>query len=140
MTANPAPAASLKDTRIHWGRIIAGAFLLELVLIVVFVPLIASVGLPRLIPFIVAGCFVFGVACGWWVSRKLRARHVFHATAAGILATALYLGLGVLNPEGGLRAVVEGYGPTTFVLGNILRILGCMLGGYLNRRNQGTRA
>jgi hypothetical protein len=32
------------------------------------------------------------------------------------LATALYLGLGVLNPEGGLRAVVEGYGPTTFVL------------------------
>ena len=54
--------------------------------------------------------------------------------------TALYLGLGVLNPEGGLRAVVEGYGPTTFVLGNILRILGCMLGGYLNRRNQGTRA
>ena len=127
-------ADTLNDSsKIRWGRIIAGAFLLELVLMVVFVPLIATFELPRLIPFIVAGVFVFGIAAGWWVTRKLRSRHVFHATAAGILATALYVGLCAFNPDGGLRAVVEGYGATTFVLANLLRILGCTLGGYANR-------
>lgn len=124
-------------TKIRWGRIVAGAFLLELALIIAFVPLMSVMGLPRLIPFIVAGCFVFGFACGWWVARKLRGRQVFHATAAGILATAIYLGLGVLNPEGGLRAVVEGYGPVTFALANLMRILGCTAGGYANRARRG---
>jgi hypothetical protein len=119
--------------KIRWGRIVAGALLLELALGIAFVPLISVVGLDRLIPFIVVGCFVFGFACGWWVARKLRGRQIFHATAAGILATALYLGLGAFSPDGGLRAIVEGYGPVTFVLANLLRILGCTAGGYANR-------
>src|SRR4029450_9355276 len=121
------------STKVRWGRIVAGAVLLELALIIVFVPLISVVGLDRLIPFVVAGCFVFGFACGWWVARRLRGRQVFHATAAGILATALYLGLGVFHPEGGPRALVDGYGPGTFVLANLLRILGGAAGGYANR-------
>jgi hypothetical protein len=126
-------ATPIDSTRIRWGRIIAGAFLLELALAVVFVPLLVVVELARLIPFVVAGCFVFGFACGWWVARKLRARQVFHATAAGILATALYLGLGVFNPDGGIRAIVEMYGPATFVLANLMRILGCTAGGWASR-------
>jgi len=133
-TALPTGAHPVEaSNKIRWGRIVAGAILLELALIVVFVPLISVVGLPRLIPFVAVGCFVFGFACGWWVARKVRGRQVFHATAAGILATALYLGLGMLNADGGLRAVVDGYGPITFVLANLLRILGCAAGGYANR-------
>jgi hypothetical protein len=126
-------AAPIGSTRIRWGRIIAGGFLLELALIVAFIPLLATVDLARLIPFIVAGCFVFGFACGWWVARKLRSRQIFHATAAGMFATAIYLGLGAFNPDGGLRAVVEGYGPVTFVLANLMRILGCTAGGWASR-------
>jgi hypothetical protein len=121
------------STRIRWGRIVAGAFLLELALGVVFVPLIAVVEFDRLIPFIVVGCFVFGFGCGWWVARKLRGRQIFHATAAGILATAIYLGLGVFAPDGGLRAIADMYGLITFVLANLLRILGCAAGGFANR-------
>jgi hypothetical protein len=63
----------------------------------------------------------------------VKGRKVFHATAAGILATALYLGMGMFNPDGGLRAVIDGYGPVTFVLANLMRILGCVAGGYANR-------
>jgi hypothetical protein len=127
-------ARPLNDSsKIRWGRIIAGAFLLELALGIVFVPLIAVAGLAPLIPFIIVGCFVFGFACGWWVARRLPGRHVFHATAAGILATAIYLGLGVFAPDGGLPAIVEMYGPLSFVLANLLRILGCTAGGFANR-------
>jgi len=127
----PTGTRSLGDsTKIRWGRIVAGAVLLELALGIVFIPLISVVGLDRLIPFIVVGCFVFGFGCGWWVARKLPGRQVFHATAAGILATALYLGLGAFSPDGGLRAIAEMYGPTTFVVANLLRILGCAAGGY----------
>lgn len=120
-------------TKIRWGRIIAGAFLLELALIIVFVPLISVAGLDRLIPSVVVGCFVFGFAAGWWVARPLPGRQVFHATATGILATAIYMALGAFNPDGGLRAIVAGYGPFAFVLGNLLRILGCTAGGFAVR-------
>src|SRR5262245_50467556 len=134
MTRTVAGAQPFEEaTRIRWGRIIAGGFLLELALIIVLVPLLAVAEISRLIPLVVVVLFVFGVACGWWVARKLRSRQVFHATAAGVVATIIYVGLCMFNPDGGLRGVVNAYGPVTFVLGNLVRIVGCTAGGFAKR-------
>ena len=142
MTRTVAGAQPREDaTRIRWGRILAGGFLLELALIIVLVPLLAVVELSRIIPLVVVALFIFGFACGWLVARKLQGRHVFHATAAGVVATIIYIGLCMFNPDGGIRAVVDMYGPVTFVFGNLLRIVGCTAGGFANRaRNAAARA
>src|SRR5262249_12891194 len=66
--------------------------------------------------------FVFAFAWGWWVVRRVQGRYVFHATATGILATLIYLGLCLMNPDGGIRAVVAMYGLSFFIFGNLLRI------------------
>jgi hypothetical protein len=120
------------STKLQWGRIVAGAFLLELALFVVFVPLLVSFDVPTVVPFVVVGCFVFGFVISWWMVRKVRGRHVLHATLIGVLATAIYLLLGVAQP-GGIAPVVAIYGPILFFLGNALRILGCAAGGYAGR-------
>ena len=117
--------------KIHWGRIVVGAIALELALIIVFVPLLSRVDMSILAPIIGVGCFVFAFAWGWWVVRRIQGRYVFHATATGVLATLMYLGLCLANPDGGIRAVVAMYGPIYFVFGNMLRILGCAAGGYI---------
>src|SRR6266446_6702268 len=114
--------------KIQWGRIVAGAFLLEIALIVLFIPISLWTGMPPLIPFVPIGCLVLGFLFGWWTVRKVRSRPVLHATLVGILATLIYLALCLLNP-GGLSAVVAAYGPFLFVLANLLRIVGCVTGG-----------
>ena len=117
--------------KIRWGRILAGAVALELVLIIFFVPLMSMVDMSILAPLSALPVFLIAFAWGWWVVRKLQERYVFHAAATGILATLIYLGLCLTNPDGGIRATVALYGPFYFVLGNLLRILGCAIGGYV---------
>ena len=117
---------------IQWGRVVAGAFLLEVALIVLFVPLSLRTGMAPLVPFVPVGCLALGFVFGWWVVRKVRSRPVLHGTLVGIVATAIYLILGLANPEG-IGSVVAAYGPFLFVLANVLRIAGCAAAGFVYR-------
>jgi len=116
-------------TKTHWGRIVVGAIALELSLIVLLVPLLSRMEMAKLAPLAGLACLVLGFAWGWWVVRRIEGRFVFHGTATGVLATLIYLGLCMMNPDG-IRAVVLMYGVFNFVAGNLVRILGCAAGGY----------
>jgi hypothetical protein len=120
--------------RLRWGRIVVGAILLELVLIVVLVPPLQILGPEKVIPFVSPALFVLSFGVAWWILRKTPQRRVLHGALIGVLATAIYLLLCLASPEG-LSSVVAMYGATLFVIGNGLRILGCMAGAYaLERR------
>ena len=123
------------STKLQWGRIIAGAFLLEVALIVVFVPPLMLLDPTTVVPIVPVGCFVLGFAISWWAVRKVRARFVLHATLIGVLATAIYLLLGVAQP-GGIGPIVTMYGPFLFFAANVLRILGCTAAGFAYRSRQ----
>ena len=127
---NKAPSSS----RFRWGRIIAGAFLLELVLIIVLVPPLVLLGPEKVTPFASPAVFIFGFLVAWWILQKVPQRRVLHGALIGILATAIYLLLSLANPDG-LSSVVAMYGVPMFIIGNGLRIVGCIVGGYaLDRR------
>jgi hypothetical protein len=51
----------------------------------------------------------------------------------GILATIIYVGLCMTNPDGGIAAVIAMYGPVLFVVGNGLRIVGTTAGAWAYR-------
>ena len=105
------------------------AFLLEIALIIVFVPLLLNFDPARVVPYVGIGCFVFGFVITWLVVRTIHSRPVLHGTLIGVLATAIYLVLCLVGP-GGLAPVIAMYGPKFFVIGNGVRILGCIAGGY----------
>jgi hypothetical protein len=106
--------------------------LVEIALIIVFIPLLAVADFQTLVPFVVAGVFVFGFAIAWWICRKVRSQHVLHGALIGIVATVLYLLLCMTQPDG-LSAVVAMYGPAVFVLANLLRVVGCAAGAFVAR-------
>lgn len=118
---------------LRWGRIIAGAFVLELILVIVLVPTLQMLGPAKVIPFVGPAVFIlsFGVAC--WLLRKVPHRQVVHGIWIGVIATAIYLLLCMANPEG-IRSVVAMYGAAGFVIANGLRIVGTAAGGYVVRR------
>jgi hypothetical protein len=126
---------TLEDSnRIRWGRIVVGAILLELALIILFIPLLAFMDISRIVPFAGVATFGLGFLVGRWVARKVPGRRVLHGTLAGILATLLYLGLCMIGP-GGLAQALAIYGTLLFVVGNGLRIVGCATGAYFYRPN-----
>ena len=133
MTRDFATSHVTSDTssRLRWGRIIGGAFLLELVLIIVLVPPLQFIG-PKMIPFVYPGVLVFGFLVTWWILRKVPQRPVLHGALIGIVATAIYVGLCLMNPDG-IQSVIDLYGLFGFIAGNALRTIGCMAAGFVLR-------
>ena len=128
-------------TRLHWGRIVLAALLLEALLIAVLIPIGEIGGSPFALNeasrlrdptiFFVSvpiACFVLGYVVTMWVVRKLAARFMLHGALIGVLATVLYLGMAGAQP-GGLGAVSAAYGDVLFSLVQGLRIAGCVAGG-----------
>ena len=96
---------------------------MEVALILVLVPLLAFADIATLMPVIMVGVFVIGFVISWWMAKRVKARRVLHGGLMGVVATALYILLCMLQPDGGLSAVIATYGPILFVLGNLLRII-----------------
>jgi hypothetical protein len=125
------------QSRIHWGRVVAGAFLVEIALIALTIPVVVLIGMEDFIPFVPPVCFGVGLFFGWWTARKVESLFVLHGTLVGIIATLIYFGL-IFGQSGSIMPVVAMYGPFLFVLANALRILGCMAGGAVAQRRQRT--
>ena len=122
--------------KLHWGRILGGAFLLELLLFLVLVPIGLTAGMPGapgatdFTVFFIAvpvGCFVGGVAIAAWMLRKVGSSRALHGALLGVTATLVYVAICAVQP-GGLSAVIAGYGPLLFSASQVLRIAGCVLG------------
>ena len=138
---------------IRWGRVILGALLVEVALFVVLIPVAMAVNNPfftaadttstDFTTFFVAvliSCFAFGFLAAMWTVRPLTSRFALHGTLVGVIATAMYLGLGMLQP-GGLPPIVAAYGSVYFYLAQGLRIAGAAAGAsYQGTRRQRRRA
>jgi hypothetical protein len=116
---------------LQWSRIIAGAILLEVALIIAFVPLLhlSLFNVTAIAPFLPVIAFIFGLVISWWFVRKVRVRPLLHGLLIGLLATVLYIAICALQP-GGIASVVAKYGLVVFFSGNLLRILGCAAGWF----------
>jgi len=125
----------MNSERLRWWRIVAGAFLLELLLIVALVPPLLIFGPEKVIPFAYPAVFMLGFVVAWWLLRRVAHRTILHGALLGIIATMIYLVLCFTNPDG-IKAVINMYGLVGFIVGNSLRVVGCAAGGYA----AGTRA
>ena len=118
------------SAKLRWGWIVGGAVILEVGLIILFIPMLRFMDISRLAPFAGIGTFGLGFLVSWWVVRKVPGRRLLHGALIGILATIIYVGLCMTNPDGGIASVVAMYGPVLFVVGNGLRIVGTIAGAW----------
>src|SRR5712672_465464 len=116
-------STSVKVRSLRWGRILAGAFLLELVLIIALVPPLQILGPEKMVPFVYPAVLVLAFGVTWWILRKVQHLPLVHGALIGIVATALYILMCFANPEG-IRGVIAMYGVFGFILANGLKIVG----------------
>jgi hypothetical protein len=117
---------------IRWTRVILGALLLEVVLLVTLVPL-SFLNMTLFLTAVPIGVFVFGYLVSWWILRKVPSALMLHGALIGIAATAMYLGLVFAQP-GGFAAAIGTYGVPLFWLSQAMRIAGCVAGAARNSR------
>jgi hypothetical protein len=108
---------------IQWGRVLLAAFLMELVLFAVAVPLYLS-GAGRINFYVVppvalAATFAITV----WIGRGIKSNFVLHGVLIGIVGTLMYIGLTRAQPE-----------PWQYWVAHALKVVGGAAGGMVLER------
>ena len=110
---------------IQWGRVVLAAFLMELVLFAIAVPLYMS-GAGRVNFYVVPPVALISTfAVTVWLGRRIRANLVLHGVLIGVVGTLLYVGLTRAQPE-----------PWQYWVAHALKVLGGAAGGMVLARRQ----
>jgi hypothetical protein len=132
-------------SHIRWGRIVLAAFLLEVAITAVALPVGAVFGNPMnsadgppvdgtVFRVVVAlACFALGAVFGAWAVARATSGFALQGLLVGLVAMGMYFGLCSLAP-GGVAGVIAGYGLWVFVMFNVLRTLGCVAGAMYRGR------
>lgn len=115
----------MNSSQMHWGRIVVGGALAEVVLILAIVPLGLRLGESFLHYTAPPGSFVTCFVGALWVGRRVRSRFVLHGALVGVVAAVIYVGLTAAKPE-----------PLAYLVAHGLKVLGGACGGFVTARRQ----
>ncbi len=108
---------------IQWGRVLLAAFLMELVLIAIAIPLTQSGASGALNYVIPPASFVATFAITVWLGRRFTSRPILHGVLIGVAGSLMYVALTRAAPE-----------PRPYLLAHALKILGGAAGGLVLAR------
>ena len=110
---------------IQWGRVLLAAFLMELVLFAIAVPLYLS-GAGRVNFYVVPPVALIATfAVTVWLGRKINSMFVLHGVLIGVVGTLMYLGLTRAQPE-----------PWQYWVAHALKVVGGAAGGMVLARRK----
>jgi hypothetical protein len=110
---------------IQWWRILLAAFVMELILFAIAIPLYFG-GEGRFLVYVVPPvALVATFAVTVWLGRKIKTNFVLHGVLIGIVGTLMYIALTRAQPE-----------PWQYWLAHALKVVGGAAGGIVLARRQ----
>ena len=105
---------------IQWGRVVLAAFLMEVVLVAVAVPLFFS-GAGRTLVYVIPPLALIATyAVTVWLGRGIKTNFVLHGVLIGIVGTLMYIALTRAQPE-----------PWQYWLAHALKVVGGAAAGVV---------
>jgi hypothetical protein len=111
--------------KIHWGRVLVGGLLAELLVFAVVFPTLYLFGQRAFLASILIASAVMPFIFALWVGRHIESRFVMHGALVGIVAAMIYTGLSWGHPQPLLYKVAHG-----------LKVVGGMAGGVVASRRK----
>jgi len=105
---------------IRWGWILLGAFLAEVAIFLIAIPLSLVAGQESLTYSAPAASFAATLAFGWWIARKSPERPLLNGILVGVGAMLIYLAMTLGRPE-----------PIAYVIAHVLKVAGGAAGGMI---------
>ncbi len=110
---------------IQWGRVLLAAFLMEVVLIAVAVPLSLG-GAGRALVYVIPPLALIATyAITVWLGRGIKTNFVLHGVLIGVVGTLMYIALTRAQPE-----------PWQYWLAHALKVAGGAAAGMVLARRQ----
>jgi hypothetical protein len=114
-----------KRMSIQWGRVLLAAFLMELILFALAVPLSLG-GARRVALYVIPPVALFATfAATVWLGRGIVSKLVLHGVLIGMVGTLMYVALTRGRPE-----------PWQYIVANALKIVGGAAGGMVLARGR----
>jgi hypothetical protein len=113
------------SAKIHWGRVLVGGFLAELLVFAVVFPVRHFFGQQAFLASILIASVVMPFFFALWVARRVESRFVLHGALVGLVAALIYVGLAWGRPQ-----------PLLYKLSHGLKIIGGMAGGVVASRRK----
>jgi hypothetical protein len=113
--------------KIHWGRVLLGGFLAELLVFAIVFPVRHFFGQQAFLASILIASAAMPFAFALWVGRRIQSLFVVHGALVGFIAALIYLVLAWGQPEPLLYKVAHG-----------LKIVGGAAGGVVASRRKPT--
>lgn len=112
----------MASEKIHWGRVLLGGFLVEVV-IFALMPVYTRLGEQVPLIAIPPTCLVMTFLFGLWAGRGVGSRFVLHGFLVGAVAALIYIALTVGQPL-----------PLAYKISHGLKLLGGVAGGFVAER------
>jgi len=84
---------------VRWGRVLAGGFFAELLLVAAVVPAMLLGGQTAVMWTGVIGSPITTFLLAWWVGRRLESRFALHGALVGVTSSLIYVVLTLAQPE-----------------------------------------
>jgi hypothetical protein len=114
-----------KIAQIHWGRILLGGFLAELLVFAIVFPTRYLFGQQAFLASILIASALMPFLFAVWVGRRIDSRFVLHGVLVGLVAALIYMGLAWGQPQ-----------PLLYKIAHGLKLVGGAAGGALASRRR----
>jgi hypothetical protein len=111
--------------KIHWGTVLVGGFLAELLVFAVVFPTKHFFGQQAFLVSILIASALMPFLFALWVGRHIESRFVLHGALVGIVAALFYLGLAWRQPQ-----------PLLYKIAHGLKVVGGAAGGFVASRRR----
>jgi hypothetical protein len=110
---------------IQWGRVLLAAFLMEVILFAIAIPLFLG-GVGRLLVYVVPPvALVATFAVTVWLGRSIKTKFVLHGVLIGVVGTLIYIAITRAQPE-----------PWQYWVAHALKVVGGAAGGTVLAQRQ----
>ena len=114
-----------KIAQIHWGRILLGGFLAELLVFAIVFPTRSLFGQQAFLASILIASALMPFLFAVWVGRHIDSLFVLHGVLVGLVAALIYLGLAWGQPQ-----------PLLYKIAHGLKLVGGAAGGIVASRRK----
>jgi hypothetical protein len=114
-----------KIAQIHWGRVLLGGFLAELLVFAIVFPTKYLFGQQAFLASILISSALLPFLFALWVGRRISSRFVLHGTLVGVVAALIYMGLAWRQPQ-----------PLLYKIAHGLKLVGGAAGGLVASRRK----
>ena len=115
----------MTSTRIHWGPVLIGGFLAELLVFIIVFPVLYLFGQQAFLAFILIASFVMPFILAIWVGKRIASGFVLHGALVGLVAAGIYMVIAWGQPQ-----------PLLYKIAHGLKVVGGAAGGIVASRRR----